>query len=211
MIVVKICGITNLGDALSSVEFGADEIGFNFYRQSKRYIEPFEARNIAQQIPHGVKRIGVFVNETQNRIVETANKVLLDAVQLHGDESAQFICELRGKTSLPIIKAVRIREGLESANLPNFGADAVLLDSYSPAERGGTGKTFDWKTAVEIRGRVSTLYLAGGLTVENVGDAVSEVNPHAVDVCSGVELAPGIKDRAKLRNFIERAKGNDRV
>ena len=199
---VKVCGITNLEDALLSVECGADELGFNFYKKSPRYISPKKASLITQQLPNSVLRVGVFVNESVEKILETAILVGLDVIQLHGDEDADFIENLLNRPSLSVIKAFRVGPDFSINEVAKNNADAILLDGYSLSERGGTGDKFDWEIAKTVSVAVPFLYLAGGLTPENVADAINQVHPYAVDVCSRIESEPGKKDPEKLRRFI---------
>ncbi|MDQ3907226.1 MAG: phosphoribosylanthranilate isomerase [Acidobacteriota bacterium] len=200
MVLVKVCGITNLGDALAAVEAGAHALGFNFYRRSPRYIDPASARVIVDQVPEDVLCVGVFVNEEKGTIEEAALSSGVAAVQLHGDESPPFCESLEG---LRVIKALRVGEDFRPESAAEYKVEAILLDSFSRAARGGTGHTFDWSLARAARAHAGRLYLAGGLTPENVRAAVAEVGPYAVDVCSGVESAPGIKDRAQMRKFFD--------
>lgn len=193
----KICGITNAADARRAVEAGADFLGFNFYEKSPRYIRPAAARRIARGLPKRVKRVGVFVNETEENVVSIAKQVGLNFVQLHGEETPQFVAHV--KKRVPVIKAVRVRAGFRLAELKKYrDAAAILIDGFDPKRRGGTGKTFDWSLAKRAAKR-GKIFLAGGLTAENIGEAIRLVNPFAVDVCSGVEIRPGKKDPAKLK------------
>lgn len=203
---VKICGITNLEDAELAVEFGADELGFNFYEKSPRYISPVKAREFIEKLPSNVCNIGVFVNESIDSVLETAKIAGLDAIQLHGDEDNRFIEEVNTMSGLPVIKAIQVSSDFDPENIKPCSAEAILLDKYSPEQYGGTGETFDWKIAKQISEQFRVLYLAGGLTAENVADAVRIVKPYAVDVASGVESAPGKKDEQKLYRFITAAK-----
>ena len=204
MVQIKICGVTNLEDALAAAEAGADMLGFNFYPKSPRYVPPREARRIVESLPPGVKGYGVFVNEEGPEVVKAvAREAGLGAVQLHGDESPEF-CEALG--GLVTVKALRVGPGFEVARARLYKTDALLLDSYSGDAYGGTGKTFDWSLARETREAVGRLFLAGGLTPETVGAAVEAVRPFAVDVCSGVESRPGRKDHALVRRFVEAAR-----
>lgn len=201
---VKICGITNLEDALAAVEAGADLLGFNFYARSPRCVSPADARRIVERLPEGVEGIGVFVNEAGPAEVERiARECGLSAVQLHGDETPEFCRGLRG---LKTIKALRVRADYNPAAAASYGTDAVLLDAYAPDAYGGTGHTFDWTLARRTRDAVSRLILAGGLTPENVAEAIGAVEPYAVDVCSGVETSPGRKSFHLMRRFIERVR-----
>lgn len=201
---VKICGITNLDDALHAVECGADMLGFNFYRGSKRYVEPPEAGKIASRlIETGVVLAGVFVNAEPAQIAEIVREVGLHAVQLHGDETAEVVLMLRAMIpAVEIIKGIRVTDEISGDDLNGYGAHRVLLDGDAGAEYGGSGKTFDWSTAVGFQ----DLILAGGLTPESVASAIRMVQPYAVDVASGVESSPGKKDREKVAAFIRAAK-----
>lgn len=203
---VKICGITNLEDALLSVKFGADALGFNFYAKSPRYITPEKAREIIDQLPAEILKVGVFVNESLEKIAEIASVAKLDALQLHGEETPEFATELKAKTNLEIIKAFRVSRGFKPKYVLQYKVDAILLDAYSPTEHGGTGETFDWGIAKRVQEIFPKMYLAGGLTHENIGCAIWKVKPFAVDVCSGVEYQKGQKDKIILINFVTKAK-----
>jgi len=202
MVKVKICGITNLEDALLSAKFGADALGFNFYKKSPRYISPEKAREIVEQLPQEILKVGVFVNESLEGICEIAKTARLDAIQLHGEETPEFARELKAKTNLEIIKAFRVSESFEPEDILQYKVDAVLLDAYSPKEHGGTGETFDWEIAKKVQEIFPKMYLAGGLSVENVKEAVEKVKPYAVDACSRLESKKGIKDSTKVSSFI---------
>jgi phosphoribosylanthranilate isomerase len=194
---VKICGITNWSDARWAVQSGADFLGFNFYAGSPRYIQPARARKIVQRLPKTISAVGVFVNETEEKVLETAHAVKLDYLQLHGDESPETVARL--KRSLPVIKAVRVKTTLRSTQLSRFrNATALLLDGFDRNHRGGTGRTFDWKLVRRAVAGVP-VFLAGGLTPENIGEAIRAAKPYAVDVCSGVEAKPGKKDPARVK------------
>ena len=204
MVQVKICGITNLKDALAAAEAGADMLGFNFYPRSPRYIPPAEARRIVESLPPGVKGYGVFVNEEgPEAVVAVAREAGLSAVQLHGDETPEFCDAVAG---LFTVKALRVGPRYEVRNATRYRTDAVLLDAYSGEAYGGTGKTFDWSLARETREAVGKLFLAGGLTPDTVAAAVRAVRPYAVDVCSGVESSPGRKDHRLVRRFVAAAR-----
>lgn len=198
---VKVCGITSLEDARAALEAGADMLGFNFYARSPRCVSPAEARGIVESLPRRVSCIGVFVNEPSPAEVERiAREAGLHAVQLHGDETPEFCRGLRGLT---IIKALRVGADYDAESAAAYDADAVLLDAYVAGERGGTGHTFDWTLASLTRDRVPRLFLAGGLNPDNVASAVAAVRPYAVDVCSGVETAPGRKSSELMRRFVQ--------
>jgi len=203
---VKICGITNLEDALLSAKFGADALGFNFYEKSPRYISPENAREIIEKLPPETLKVGVFVNEDLEKIVEIAEIAKLDALQLHGEETPEFVRELKEKTNLEIIKAFRVLPGFKPDDVLKHNADAILLDAYSRHEHGGTGETFDWEIAKKVRKIFPKMYLAGGLSPENIADAVSTVKPFAVDACSLLEHEKGIKNSEKVKEFIFSAK-----
>lgn len=203
---VKICGITNLEDALLAAEYGADMLGFNFYAKSPRYISPENALEIIEKLPKGIGKVGVFVNETQKRLLDIAKLTGIDTFQLHGDETPEFVSELRPQTGLPIIKAMRVAENFATEHAMRYSVDAILLDTYSQNAFGGTGEAFEWQKAIALARNVERLFLAGGLHPDNVADAIRKVGPYAVDVASGVESAKGKKDAAKLKEFIENAK-----
>lgn len=199
---VKICGITSLDDALQAVHCGADALGFVFFSKSPRCLEPERARSIIDELPPFVTCVGLFVNEQRERIVQVAEHCGLDALQLHGDESPQDCCGLNRR----VIKALRVRDRQSLSAHGEFAVSALLLDAYVPGAYGGTGQAFDWSLAAELA-RQRSLILAGGLTPENVAEAVATVRPYAVDVSSGVESSPGCKDHQKVADFIRNAKG----
>lgn len=203
MVKVKVCGITNVNDGMACATMGADFIGFVF-APSPRRVTPEQARAVIDQLPVPVKTVGIFVNEDPEKIRQIRGFCGLDAVQLHGDESEDMVAELGGS----VIKALRV--GSHGEPDPNAYPNAtLLLDAYCPQARGGTGTTFDWNLAAATAKRRRVI-LAGGLTPENVIEAVQTVHPYAVDVSSGVESAPGRKDHAKLERFIRRAKAHAR-
>jgi len=193
---VKICGITNWVDAQRAMKAGAALLGFNFYAKSPRYIAPAKARRIVRRLPQRVLTVGVFVNETEQKMLRIARSVGLDRLQLHGDESPDIVARLT--RSLPVIKALRADDSFRLAKLARFKrASAILLDGFDRRRRGGTGKTFDWRLARGAK-RHARIFLAGGLTPENVGEAIRMVKPYAVDVCSGVEAKLGKKDPERI-------------
>jgi phosphoribosylanthranilate isomerase len=199
---VKICGITNLNDALLSVGCGAVALGFNFYEKSPRYISPESAREIGSRLPNNVDKVGVFVNETIPRMFEVVATADLDAIQLHGEESPEFVQQLRSHTGCRIIKVLRASPGFDPEEILKYNADAILLDAYSPTDIGGTGKTVDRTLAKTCAAMVSKFYLAGGLSIDNVAEAIRIVRPFAVDACSRLESEPGKKDPVKVERFI---------
>jgi phosphoribosylanthranilate isomerase len=207
---VKICGITNWADARCACEAGADFLGFNFYRESPRYISPARARRIVKRLPRGVTAVGVFVNETGEVLRDTARRVGLRFLQLHGDESPALIADLR--RSFAVVKAVPVRKSFRPSELGKFkAASAILLDGFDPRFRGGTGKTFDWSRAGKPSNLRNRIFLAGGITAENVCEAIAIAKPYAIDVCSGVEAAPGKKDRAKIKALMSAVNGSHRA
>ncbi len=197
---IKICGLTRLEDARLAVELGAAALGFNFYPRSPRYIAPAEARKIIGRLPPFVTAVGIFADEQKSSsVLSTAREAGVTGVQLHGPRFP-VLGEVAGE--YPLILAVAVREGFRADNLRSFSANAFLLDTYDPELRGGTGRTFDWTACHEAR-HYGSIILAGGLTPENVGHAIREVRPYAVDVASGVESSPGKKDPAKMEAFFE--------
>lgn len=204
MVKVKICGITNWTDARRSVAAGADFLGFNFYPPSPRYIAPAKARRIIRRLPERITVVGVFVNEPEEKMLQIARAVGLDYLQLHGDESPEIISRL--KRVIPVIKALRVRKSFRPVQLAPFKrASAVLLDGFQPRRYGGTGKTFNWSMARRAKGN-GKIFLAGGLTPQNVAAAIHAARPYAVDVCSGVEARPGKKDPARVKAMMQAVK-----
>jgi phosphoribosylanthranilate isomerase len=200
MVRVKICGITNWTDARLSVDAGADALGFNFFAKSPRYIAPAEARTIAGRLPRRILTAGVFVNSKFEAVLRIARDVDLNFLQLHGDESPATVRRL--SEFYPVMKAFRIRRGFELKRLSRFdSADLFLLDGFDRHQRGGTGQTFDWRMGRAAK-KYGRIVIAGGLTPENVADAIAATDPFAVDICSGVESSPGKKDRERLNAFM---------
>ncbi|MDB6022458.1 MAG: Phosphoribosylanthranilate isomerase [Pedosphaera sp.] len=200
--IVKICGITNPADALAAAEAGADALGLMFYEASPRNISLKAATEIARHLPPFIIKVGVFVNATEETVSRAISECGLNIAQFHGDESPEF-CRL-----FPVmtIKAFRIRDADSLKALPDYPTDAWLLDAFVSDKLGGTGAKFNWDLAIEAKKLGRPIFLAGGLTPENVADAIRQVQPYAVDVSSGVESAPGKKDHAKVRAFIKAAK-----
>ena len=200
MVKVKICGITNYDDALAAAEFGADALGFVFYKKSPRHITPEKAAQIIYRLPPFVATVGVFVDEKKEEVEKVMGRIGLTAAQFHGNEPPEA-CEIPRRT----IKAIRIKELTDLDPMRHYQVSAFLLDAYTPEALGGTGQVFNWSIAMDARA-YGKIILAGGLTPENVATAVQMVKPYGVDVASGVELEPGIKDHEKLRLFIRNAK-----
>ncbi|HEV7889664.1 MAG TPA: phosphoribosylanthranilate isomerase [Pyrinomonadaceae bacterium] len=209
MTLVKVCGITNLEDALAALAAGADMLGFNFYARSPRYVETAVAWRVIEHLPEGVECVGVFVNESSPEdVLEIARESGVSAVQLHGDETPEFCRALEGFTT---IKALRVGRDYAVEKAAAFDTDAVLLDAFAPDAFGGTGHTFDWALARATREAVPRLFLAGGLKPSNVAAAIDAVGPHAVDVCSGVETSPGRKSFQLMRDFVAAARKAGRM
>ncbi|MBZ5565173.1 MAG: phosphoribosylanthranilate isomerase [Acidobacteriia bacterium] len=204
---VKICGITRRDDAELAVELGASALGFNFFPPSPRYIAPAAAREIIRRLPPFVMAVGVFADEADAaHIMAVAHEAGVSVVQLHGPRFPQFD---GAPGQFSVIRAMAVKADFVPEELAKLQAAAFLLDSFDPALRGGTGKVFDWSIAREAK-RYGTIILAGGLTPENVGEAIKQVRPYAVDVATGVECTPGIKDPARLRAFFAEVAKADR-
>jgi phosphoribosylanthranilate isomerase len=195
---VKICGVRSIEEAEAAIEAGADALGFNFWPRSPRYISHEAARGVIRRVSPLIPAVGVFVNEDPRRIAEIVSDAGLSAVQLHGDETPGFCA---GLGSIKMIKAIRVSNDFDCASIADYPVGMVLLDASVKGSYGGTGKVFDWRVAVEAK-RYARIMLAGGLTAENVAEAVVRVGPAAVDVCSGVEAEPGRKDLDKVRRFV---------
>lgn len=205
MVKVKICGITNYEDALWATNLGADYIGFNFYKNSKRKVTTENAANIISKLPPFVQKVWVGVNEPIENIEKTLKKIPFEIIQLHGDEKPEYIRELKERfPQVKIMKAFRIADEKDLEEIPNYKelVDFILLDSKSEEELGGTGKSFDWKLAKKAKKFEIPIFLAGGLNAENVKKAIKTVAPYCVDVASGVERTPRRKDFNKMMNFI---------
>jgi len=200
MVRIKICGITNLDDALLASALGADALGFIFYARSPRQVDTEAARQIIGQLPPFVAAVGVFVDEAAAVVQEVAARAGLDWVQLHGQESPDY-CRSLGRK---VIKGFRIQDEDSLRWLADYqgAAQALLLDTYKKGQVGGTGEIFDWQLARKAK-KYGRIILAGGLTSENVAQAIGTAGPAAVDAASGTEAAPGKKDPAKLRAFFE--------
>jgi phosphoribosylanthranilate isomerase len=202
MVKVKICGLTNAEDAAVAVEAGADAVGFVFHKQSPRCAEAAVVRAIVKTLPPFVLPIGVFVNEDSKVVRDVMDGCGLVLAQLHGDETAAY-CEALGR---PVLKAIRLKDRRSFLALAEFqgraGVRGFLLDAFSPEAYGGTGLVADWSLAAEAVS-AATILLAGGLTPENVSQAINRVHPYGVDVSSGVEASPGKKHHEKMRAFVQ--------
>jgi len=205
-VLVKICGITRREDAEAAVEAGAAAIGFVFWPKSPRAIDPYRARAIAAALPPFVTAVGVFVDQPIEYVNGVASLARLGAVQLHGDERGDFIAAM----NRPVVKAVPLRDGADPADetIEQWPERVrLLLDVHDPVRKGGTGRTVDWSAAARIARR-RRIILAGGLTAENVRDAIARVQPFGIDVSSGVEAAPGIKDHGRIQALFEAVHGS---
>ena len=206
MTLVKICGITNLNDALAAIAAGADALGFNFYKPSPRYITPQSAREIIDQLPGSPLTVGVFVNEESPQdVMNIANDAGIKALQLHGDESPEYCRELAATTH--VIKTLAVSDNFDPKLAYEYQVDAIMLDTRDNRLRGGTGRVFDWSIAQQVSQLIPKLYLAGGLSPENVAEAIKQVRPYAVDACSGLEDRPGSKNHERMRAFIDTVRG----
>jgi phosphoribosylanthranilate isomerase len=211
---IKICGITNVDDARAAADGGADAVGFNFFSKSRRFVEPETARQVALALPPGIKRVGVFVNHDAPEIIAIKSFVGLDAIQLHGAERAEQLANLPADAIL--VRAYRcggdglapLAHYLDGCRAAGRSPDAVLIDADAGSEFGGTGRAADWTRITHERAMLGglPLILAGGLTPANVAAAIQAVRPAGVDVATGVECLPGIKDRELMMRFIEAAR-----
>ncbi len=202
-VAVKVCGVTSTDDALACAAMGVEMLGLNFSQQSLRRISLVIAAEILATVRPRfaqTKFVGVFVDQDLQFVQTTATDLALDAVQLHGVESAEYVRDLR----VPfVIKALRVSPGFSESTVADYRCAAILLDNWSASAPGGTGETFPWSIAARLRPCIPRLILAGGLTNENVVNAIQMVQPFAVDVCSGVEERPGQKNYAKVRRFLK--------
>lgn len=205
MLEIKICGITNYEDAELAAGNGATALGFNFYPDSPRYIQPDKAARIIERLPNEISKIGVFVNSEIGRIQKYVGISGIEFIQLHGDEDIETVESVAKLTGLGVIKALRVRKNFRPSDVCATGAEAVLLDTYSPAIYGGTGESFNWSLAKESCGLFHKVYLAGGLGPENVAKAIDEVRPFGIDSCSALESHAGRKDPQKLLRFLRSA------
>jgi len=207
-VLVKICGITNVEDAEAAVQAGADALGFVFFSRSPRFVKIDTAAYIVRNIPSHIWRVGVFVNPSKDLLTEAIDACGLTVIQLHGDETPE-VCSQVLQLGVQVMKAFRVKDISVMKEVERYRADYVLLDTYIEHAYGGTGAAFNWEIGREIVAKGMKVFLAGGLTPENVADAVRIVKPFGVDVSSGVEHSPGRKDPARLRAFIRAAKSVD--
>lgn len=203
---IKICGVTNKIDAVNAAGLRVDMLGFVFYKKSKRYVEPKTAEDIINELPPGIMKVGVFVDEEKEKVLKIAEDVLLDSLQFHGSEAPEYCAYFKDKYK--VIKAFRIKDKEDLADINDYDVDYYLLDTYKPDTPGGTGKTFDWKILKDFE-FLRPVILSGGLTPDNVGRAIREVVPFGVDVSSGVEAEPGKKDLNLMKKFVENVRKLD--
>ena len=203
MVKAKICGITNLEDALAGLFSGADAIGFVFYKKSPRFIEPLKVMNISRILPKNILKVGVFVDEREKSVKKIAKMCNLDMLQFHGSESADYC---RNFKSYKVIKAFKVNKEIDLRKVLKYKVFGYLFDTFSKAKAGGTGKKFNWnllRNTDKISGQV---FLSGGLNNRNVKNAIKQMHPDWVDVSSGVESRPGKKDHKKIQQFINAVK-----
>jgi phosphoribosylanthranilate isomerase len=201
---IKICGITSKEDAFKAIKLGADALGFVFYKKSPRYVSPSRARNIIQILPPFVSTVGVFVDEKLGAMTEISRFCGLTTLQLHGEEDHHY-CHRLKRYNVRIVKAFRVNDAFDFRPVEKFDVDAILFDTYQENLFGGTGKTFNWEMLkrADIKGPI---IVSGGLNPDNVGEAIRLLKPYAVDVSSGVESAPGVKDPILMERFINAAR-----
>ena len=201
---VKICGFTRVEDVLAAIDLGVDYLGFNFFAGSPRFLAEEKAREIFAEIPPTIPKVGVFVNEDLQRVLDLAIDLPLDFLQFHGDEAAEELNTL----ARPWFKALRIQGKSDLEKIPLYHSECVLLDAYDPQSYGGTGQRLDWELVKEAKSYNKKIILAGGLNPSNIAAAIEAVEPFAVDVASGVESEPGIKDVTLMERFIRNAKSH---
>ncbi len=200
---IKICGFTNVEDALFAAEVGADALGFVFWERSPRCVSIQRASEIVRRLPGWVLKTGVFVNPSEELVLRSIGECGLNLLQFHGEESPEFCLRFGVMT----MKAFRVRDVASLDALQNYSTDAWLLDTYVAGKPGGSGEVFNWALAREAQLKGRPVFLAGGLTAVNVAEAVRQASPYGVDVASGVEASPGVKDHEKVRAFIKAVRG----
>lgn len=205
---IKICGITNIDDALDALELGADYLGFNFYPDSPRYLPFNKASALFQEIPENIGKVGIFVNANVQKVIDIATELNLDFLQFHGDELPEYC----NSFARPFIKSIHPQNTEDFKNLAQFEADYILIDAHVENSYGGTGVVSNWDLAREAKS-YKPIFLSGGLNCDNIEIAIASVQPFAVDVASGVEQSPGKKDYRKMEEFIKKARraGNMRI
>jgi phosphoribosylanthranilate isomerase len=200
LVKVKICGITNIEDAIASVAAGCDALGFVFYRKSPRYISPQNAKKIIRLLPKNILKVGIFVNAKEKNIRNIARECKLNTLQFHGNESTEFCKKFK---NYKIIKTFRVKEKIDLKNIKRYGVFVWLFDTFIKSKIGGTGKKFNWKLLRRLEGIKKPIFLSGGLNERNVAEAIKYVHPDWVDVSSSIEIKPGKKDYKKVKKFIE--------
>jgi phosphoribosylanthranilate isomerase len=198
---IKRGGITRYEDARTAANLGADALGFIFYSKSPRYISPTNAAEITKKLPPFVSRVGVFVDEDPQRVLDVARIAGIDTIQLHGSETPEYCASI----PLPVIKVFSIRDNFDVSVIQaykNVDVAGILLDTWDSERRGGSGNTFDWSVALKVCDKSDKVILSGGLGPANIREAIDTVRPYAVDVNSGVEISPGVKSPYKMRDVI---------
>jgi len=196
---IKICGITRYEDARIAINLGVDALGFIFYQKSPRFISPSDASDIIRQLPPFVSRVGVFVNETPDTILDIVAKTGINTIQLHGNENPNFCNQF----FLPVLKAFSVKPDSDLSIIDNYKISGILLDTWNDAMHGGSGKPFNWTIAKNICAAHNNVIIAGGLGPSNIEEALSALNPYGVDINSGVEIMPGVKNPHKMRDVIK--------
>ena len=201
---IKICGITNKQDAINAASLGVDMLGFVFYKDSKRYVGPEIVRDIVNELPPFIGKVGVFVDEDKKKVFDIAADCSLGMLQFHGDEGIDYCGSF--KDSYKVIKTFRIKNKNNLRGINDYDTDFYMLDTYSEKDKGGTGNNFDWKIIEDFE-FLKPVILSGGLTPVNVAEAIKRFSPYGVDVSSGVEELPGKKDLNKMKQFVEKVRG----
>ncbi len=204
MTLIKICGITNKPDALEAAALGVDMLGFVFFKGSKRYVKPSVAQDITNELPDKIEKVGVFVDEKESDVMAIAEDAGLTALQFHGDESPEYCAKFSGR--FKVIKAFRVKTQADLKAVNAYASDYYLFDSYQKDTEGGTGRVFDWKILNDFE-ILRPMVLSGGLNHLNVGRAIIELAPFAVDASSGLEEKPGKKDHFLMKIFVENVRG----
>lgn len=203
---IKICGITNKKDALDAAALGIDMLGFVFYANSKRYVQPRTAGDIANELPPYIGKVGVFVNEEREKVLQIAQDASLDILQFHGDETPDYCGSFKDRYK--VIKAFRLKDKKDLKVINDYDVDFILLDTYKTDSIGGTGEAFDWNILKDFE-ILKPIILSGGLNPSNVGRAIKEIAPYGVDVSTGVESGPGKKDLKLMKRFVENVRKID--
>ncbi len=197
---IKICGITNKIDAIAAASLGVDMLGFVFYKNSKRYVDPMTVEDIANELPPYIAKVGVFVDETKEKVIEIVQNATLDILQFHGSETPDYCAYFR--TKYKVMKAFRLKNKKDLEKVNDYDTDFYLFDTHKTDSIGGTGETFDWKILKDFE-VLRPVILSGGLNPGNVGRAIQEIVPYGVDVSTGVERSPGKKDPGLMKKFVE--------